>query len=77
MTPYMALRTLERLEREPRVENDLLIDCSSEMEREPLVEKALELLRRGIVKRVIVDIRLTTSQVTIMLRHPRVRGASK
>jgi hypothetical protein len=77
MTPQAALQMLERLERAPRAESDMLVDCNSETEREALVQKALELLRRGIVKRVIVDVRESTSQVAIMLREPRGAGAKQ
>jgi hypothetical protein len=55
----------------------MLVDCNSESERAAVVDKALELLRGGIVTRVIVDVRATTSQVAIMLHDPRVPGNAK
>jgi hypothetical protein len=77
MSPYAALRILKQVERDARVANDMLVDCASEGEREVVVDKALDLLRRGVVKRVIVDVRLPTAQVAIMFHDPSPPGTTK
>jgi hypothetical protein len=77
MSPHDALRVLKELQLRPRVAHDMLVDCSSESERAAVVDKALELLRSGIVKRVIVDMRAAVSQVAIMLHDPRIPQKTK
>jgi len=72
MSPYDALRILTQLEPDAAVASDMLVDCDSESERAVVVDKALDLLRRGVVKRVIVDVRVPTAQVAIMFHDPRL-----
>lgn len=70
LTPADALRILNAMERTPRVANDILVECSAAGEREAVTEKALELLRLGVVKRVIIDVRAGVGQVAILFHDP-------
>jgi len=71
MTADQALREMAFAKAQAQTPSDILVDCASEKERDAVSQEGYELLRRGLVKRVIVDTRASTWQVAIIFREQR------
>jgi hypothetical protein len=71
VTADQALREMAFARARKQTPSDLLVDCASEKERDAVTREGYELLRRGLVQRVIVDTRASTWQVAIIFREQR------